>query len=119
MSNKSVNKVRKYEFEYGFDPIATCTFEVDRKVFTEEMAYATLNFFSWKYDKEADPIDEVVRKYALQAIRLATINDHNTYGVTRDFKDLEGFGAVDGSIGIKLLDVSGIEIEDSELELQL
>jgi len=109
--------MKKYEFNYDFNK-AECEFEVTEK-YTEEMALATLTFFSWDYDKEANPIDEAMKKIALQCIKESTAENWNEYGVIEAFKNMEGFPLIDGSIGIKLTHVSGIEIEDEELEMKI
>lgn len=110
--------IKKYTFDYDFGK-ALANFEVDTEKFTVEMANATLEFFSWEYDEEANPIDEVMKKYALKAIQLATENYHNTYGVISDFKDAEGFGLVDGSIGVTLTHVEGFEFYSEDLEMTI
>ena len=107
----------RYSYDYGMGE-ASCTFEVNTEKFTPELANMTLEFFDWYYDKDNDPIDEVMTKYALKAIRLATQNGHNEYGVMEDFKDAEGYGTVDGSIGITLVEVSEYEIQENRLEVE-
>lgn len=107
---------KTYDFEYGFCD-ADVTFEVDTKIFTKEHANDTLQFFSWDYDKKADPIDEVMKKYALTAIKEATIGNLNTMGVISKFDNMEGFMKVDGSSGIELIVVSGYEFDEDDLIL--
>ena len=54
---------KKYSFNYNsFD--ASAEFVVDLEKFTPELARSTLDFFTWRYDEDADPIDEVMKKYA-------------------------------------------------------
>ena len=108
--------IRKYEFEYDCGA-ASCSFEVDDTVFTNEHANATLEFFLWDYDKENDPIDEVMRKYAIRAIKEATFNGYNLYGVIGEFDSMEGYARVDGSNGLTLTEVSEYEIEEGSLSM--
>lgn len=111
----------KSEYLFNYDMMtASVQLTVDRAVFTEEMAQDTLTFFSWdeEPDLHEDPIDEVVKKYAIMAIHLATKKEHNTTGVIADFEDLEGYYPVDGSHGIQLNYVEGIDISVSELQLE-
>jgi hypothetical protein len=108
--------IRKYEFDYGFGE-ADCSFEVDDSIFTNEFANATLEFFDWFYDKDADPIDEVMKKYAMRAIKEATFNGYNLYGVIGEFDSMEGYSKVDGSYGITLISVSEYEFDESQLEM--
>lgn len=98
---------------------ASVTFEVDTEKFTPEMANQTLTFFSWNYDKEAEPVDEVLKKYAIQAIEFATFNRHNELGVISDFENAEGYYEVDGTFGIKLVEIAGYEFEDDNLTMQV
>ena len=105
----------KYKFE--FLDRYECEFEVDTSIFTEEIAKMTLEFFTWDYDEE-NLIDSAVRKYALEAFRLATKYNDGVYGVINSFKDEgEGFAVPDGSMGIKLLRIDCVEFEDCEYDL--
>lgn len=63
--------IRTYKFNYD-NYEATVTFKVDTDVFTNEHANATLEFFLWDYDEDEEPITEVLRKYAMEAIKVAT-----------------------------------------------
>lgn len=109
--------IKKFEFDYNWD--ADASFEVDTDVFTPKMAKATLEFFTWDYDEDNDPVEEVMKKYAMQAIKVATFNSLNTQGVIRYFENNEGFARLDGSEGIKLLRVSGYEFYDQELTVEI
>jgi hypothetical protein len=110
--------IKKYKFDYN-NYEAECVFEVDDEKFTEEMAFQTLDFFSWYYDKEENPITEVLKKYAIEVIKIATFNNYNTYGVIEEFKNNEGFGPVDGTIGLKLISVEGYEFDTDNLEITI
>lgn len=105
-----------YEFDYLYGE-AWCSFLVDTEKFTDKHANATLEFYDWFYDKDADPIDEVMKKYALRAIKFATYNGHNSQGVMSDFSETEGYGKVDGTTGVTLLGVAEYEFIESELEV--
>lgn len=107
--------IKTYTFEHEYD--AEVEIKVDLEKFTQKMALNTLEFFSWYYDEENNPIDEVVRKYAIEAIRLSTINNYNINGVIRAFENNEGFYKVDGSMGIELVMVLGIELDEDYLTL--
>lgn len=107
--------IKTYNFEYGFMDEASATFEVDTEKFTPKMANNVLSFFSWDYDKEADPIVEVMKKYAMTAIKIATSDNYSTYGVTDEFNDLEGYYPVNGSQGIKLTNCQQYEFNEEEL----
>ena len=109
--------IKQYNYEYGFAE-ATVSFQVDTDVFTAEKANETLTFFTWIYDKGADPVDEVMKKYAIEAIKQATFNNYNEFGVITAFEDNEGFGRLDGSIGITLLEVTGYDFDESQLTLE-
>lgn len=107
-------------YRYIYDGIeAEVKFEVDRKKFTKEHAQATLDFFLWDepYDTEEDPVDEVMKKYAIQAIKSATFNNYTVIGVISDFENMEGFMKIDGTSGIKLLYVDGYQFDEEKLTL--
>lgn len=110
--------IKKYDFNYDCYG-AMVSFSVDTTKFTAEMAKATLEFFTWDYDREVDPVDEVMKKYALLAIRIATCENYNTYGVMCEFNNREGYGPVDGSIGIILISVTGYEFDEDNLYLEI
>lgn len=105
-----------YTFNYNIYEAEAC-FKVDTEIFDKEMALATLNFFSWDWDKEADEIDEVLKKYAIKAIEYATFNNHNVFGVKRDFAEGEGFASVDGTKGIELMNVTGYEFDEDYFDI--
>lgn len=110
--------IKHYTFNYNVYEAEAC-FKVDTDVFTEEMAKETLNFFTWDFDKDADPIDEVMKKYAMEAIKIATFNNYNLFGVKEEFMSNEGFCKVDGSMGIELNVVSGYEFDESNLSMEV
>jgi len=110
--------IKNYTFNYNIYD-AEATFKVDTERFTAEMAQQTLDFFSWDYDEEADPIDEVMKKYAMEAIRIATFNNYNVNGVISEFNNNEGYCKVDGRMGIELLSVEGYEFDDDALSMEV
>lgn len=103
-----------YKYEYDYYE-AEVHFKVDKEKFTEEMAYETLDFFTWDYDENEDPIDEVMKKYAMEAIRIATFNNYNEFGVIDEFQNNEGFAPIDGSYGITLVQINGYEFDTDKL----
>lgn len=107
---------REYKFIYD-DSEAFANFKVDTEVFTENHAKATLEFFLWDYDEDSDPITEVLKKYALEVIKEATINNFNTPGVIFLFNNKEGFCKLDGSSGITLTCVKYYEFDEFKLEM--
>jgi len=108
---------KTYEFNYGFND-AEVVFKIDADKF-RDTAQQTLGFFSWDYDKDADPVDEAAKKYAMASIRSATFSNYNEYGVKKDFEEMEGFAPVDGSYGIELIRVSGYEFDEDDLEMEI
>lgn len=110
--------IKHYTFNYNIYE-AEATFKVDTEKFTAEIANETLTFFTWDYDKEADPIDEVMKKYAMEAIRIATFNNYNEYGVKSEFNQLEGYCKVDGSMGVELMSVEGYDFDDDALSMEV
>ncbi|MCW3784909.1 hypothetical protein [Plebeiibacterium sediminum] len=109
---------KQYDFEYGSSE-AFASFEVDTEIFTEKEAQSFLNFFVWSYDKEENPIDEAMRKYAISVIECATFEDWNTRGVIDEFNNKEGYYKVDGSEGITLKYVERYEFEEENLTIKV
>ena len=110
--------IKTYKFNYDFHE-ASATFEVDTEKFTEKEANELLNFFVWEWDKNNDPVDEALKKYAFTAIRVATKGDYNTNGVKDEFDDMEGYYPVDGSFGIKLIYAEGYQFDEDRLTREL
>lgn len=109
--------IKIFNFDYNYE--ADASFKVDTDKFTPELAKATLEFFIWDYDKENDPVEEVMKKYAMEAIRVSTFNNYNTFGVKNEFDSREGFARLDGSMGIELLRVNGYEFDIDELTMTI
>lgn len=107
-----------YKFIYGTHE-GEIQFEIDTDKFTEEKANDTLTFFIWDYNKKANPINEVMKKYAIQALEFATFNNHNARGVKSDFENYEGFYPVDGSHGIRLIYVEGYNFDENYLNVTI
>jgi len=107
-------------YTYTYDMVYEIKFEVTDQ-FTKSMAQDFLNFFSWEipYDKDANPIDEYMRKLAMECLRQATMNEHNTFGVISDFEGLEGYPKLDGSLGIKLVYAEGLEYDEEDISVKV
>jgi hypothetical protein len=109
---------KRYNFNYDYHK-AEVSFEVDLDIFTPEYSLETLTFFSWRYDEEADPVDEVMKKYALAVLRfLAEGGFHTVDSVKKDFNE-EGFDPIDGTIGITLLAYEEFEFDEDDLEMEV
>lgn len=106
---------KTYKFNYDFYK-AQASFEVDLEKFTPELAYETLTFFSWDYDHEADPIHEVMKKYALHVLRIG--GNSSKEEIITDWNE-EGFAPLDGSMGILLREFDGFEFDEDELEMEV
>jgi hypothetical protein len=106
---------KKYTFNYDFS-IAEVVFMVDLEKFTEEMAQETLDFFSWDYDHDADPIDEAMKKYALEVLRIS--GDRHASSIVKSWCQ-EGFAPIDNSFGIELIDFTGFEFDADNLEMEV
>ena len=106
--------INTYEFNYDFYQ-ASCTIEIDTEKFTVKMAKETLTFFVWDYDKEANPIDEVAKKYAMLVIEKAT-QGYSLYDIRN--RQFEGFFSMDGKDGIKLIECESIEFDEEKLTVK-
>jgi len=103
-------------YDFNYDSYrASCKIEIDTEKFTEKQANETLTFFSWDYDKESNPIDEVAKKYAILIIEKST-EGYSISDIKR--KNFEGFYRLTGESGIKLLEVDGFEFEESDLSFK-
>lgn len=107
--------IKTFKFNYDCHE-AEAVFKVDTEKFTAEIAKATLDFFTWNYDKDNDPIIEVLKKYAIESIIVATTYSFNVNGVISDFNNKEGFAKLDGSLGLTLMSIEGYEFDDEKLE---
>jgi hypothetical protein len=108
--------MKTYTFDYDFGQ-AEARFEVNPDKFTAENALETLNFFHWDWDQDEDPIDEVMKKYAMEVIWIATSENKNTKGVIDAFMRKEGYCKIDRSSGIELISVSEYEFNPDSLEM--
>lgn len=108
--------IKTFKFNYDYFA-AEAAFKVDTDVFTNEVANETLTFFSWDYDFENDPTIEVLKKYAIESIRIATNQDLSLQGVIKEFDCKEGFAKVDGSLGLTLVYISGYDLDEEKLEI--
>ena len=110
-------KNKQYTFSYE-EYEASAVFLVTDKL-TKEKAKHALEFFIWDYDKENNPIDELLKKYALIAIQIAGTENLNEYGVKYWFEKSEGFLALDGSMGIELKMIDGYTLDEDRLEYEI
>ena len=109
--------IKKYKFEYDYD--IEIMFQVNTDIFTEEHAKATLEFFTLNYDEDADHIDEVMRKYALEVVRISSFQYRGIEYIKSEFENLEGFGRIDGSNGITLVLLDSMELDENLLEMTI
>ena len=110
--------IHKYKFNYDFYE-AEAYIKVDTEKFKEDDAKLLLEFFSWDYNKEANPIDELMKKYALTAIKIATANNFNLFGIKNWFEEQEGFISVDGSQGVEITMVYPYEFDDEKMDMNV
>ncbi len=109
---------KEYFFNYDFNQ-ASAYFEVDTNVFTDDQALEILNKNVWDYDKSANPTDEMMKKYAIEALKSSTFNNYDTNDVINDFNRKEGFIKIDGSQGIVLTKVSPYDIAEEYLAFRV
>jgi len=111
--------IKNYKFVYNMYE-AEVEFLVDTELFTTEMAKSSLKFFIWDYNKDADPIAEIIKKYAMKAI-IASSRGYmnNVYSIEQEFVNCEGFIKVDGSVGIKLISITPYEFDEENLYIEI
>lgn len=108
--------LQKYRFDY-LEYEAGAGFLVDLMIFKPKDAKALLEFFDWQYDEEADPIDEILKKYAMKAIKIATAHGYNIAEVKEWFAEQEGMLKVDGSHGVELDFLSPYEFMEDYIHM--
>lgn len=107
---------KRFKFNYDWNK-AEVVFEVDLEKFTPELANETLGFFLWDYDKEEDPVYEVLKKYAAEVLRISNTNQ-TAAGIVRMW-DQEGFAPINGEMGITLVEFEGFEFDGDDLEMEV
>jgi len=112
--------IKNYKFNYDNDK-AIVRFIVDTEKFTEEHAKETLDFFTLDYDEDNDIIDEVMKYYAFEVIKLSSndIFNRNVKHVINEFKGLEGYCNIDGSRGIELVEITPHNFDIYLLEVEI
>jgi len=104
-----------YSFFYN-QTSGKASFEVDTTIFTEEKAKDSLAVMGSFYSKDSDPIVEVLKKYAMQAIKIATKDDMSTNQIAQELSMYPGFFNINGNSGITLTNVEGVKFVDCNLE---
>lgn len=99
-------------------------FKLDTELFTKEHAIITLDFYSYDYDEDAEEeelIIEVLKKYAIAIITLATLYSLNANNIISAFEDqrFDGFAKLDGSIGLTLLSVTPYNFEEIDFSVEI
>lgn len=107
---------KRFKFTHDY-PDAEVVFEVDLEKFTPELAKETLGFFLWDYDKEEDPVYEVLKKYAFEVLRISN-NNQTAAGIARMW-DQEGFAPINGVMGITLVEFEGFQFDSDDLEMEV
>jgi hypothetical protein len=110
--------IKTFKFDYDYAE-AGAVFKVYTDVFTSDLAKENLDFFTWDYDEYEDPVTEILKKYAMEVIRVATNNSCNVNGVVSEFNSKEGFVKLDGSMGLTLVSVQGYEFDDAKLDFEV
>jgi hypothetical protein len=108
--------IKKYKFQY--DCIYDIIFKVDLEIYTKELALATLEFFTWHWDKDSDPITEALKKIALVCLQFSA-DGWNEIGIIDQFIDLEGYPRLDGSYGVTLVRIDNFEYDENNLSLEI
>ena len=110
---------KRYKFTYDLEYELQVVFKVDTDKFKPEDAKTLLNFYSWDYDQDEDPINELLKKYAIELLILTSGSKFNLYTVRNMFERQEGFISLDGSQGVELVSVLGHEYDESLLDMEI
>ncbi|WP_286727854.1 MULTISPECIES: hypothetical protein [Sphingobacterium] len=109
---------RIYEFDYQCGD-ASCIIEVDTQIFTKEIAMEALTFFDWDWDKEADIISEIVKKYALRIFQISSSANYSLKGIIQSFNDHEGFVPFGKTYGMQLKEFEKYEFAEYCLDFKM
>ncbi|KFF26891.1 DUF2528 family protein [Chryseobacterium vrystaatense] len=110
--------IETHTIEYDFGR-AEAVFQIDSEKFTQETANITLEFYSWDYDKNNDPVLEVLKKYALECFQIATMGSFDpVIQCQKAFENKEGFFNISGSEGILLLSIEPFEFDEEQLVIK-
>lgn len=110
--------IKNYTFNYGnFE--AKVVFSVDTEKFTYTMAEKALEIFIDINDCENNAIEQLLMMYALDVIKIASLDSDNLKYVITEFGLYEGFCKIDGSVGVELKSVSKYRFDEELLTLSL
>ena len=109
---------KQYHFTYDLFE-GDAIFVIDTEVFTEEVARESLEFYYRPHvNLTGNVIIDTLRMYAEYAIKEASFDNASLYGVKLMFSEAEGLYSVDGTQGIELTMVNGLEFDEDLLELK-
>ncbi len=113
--------IKQYKLRYNELDIILA---VDHDKVSDKFLQEINDFWSdaaWRLSQSNNDICLVVLKLiAAKCFHLAVSNDYNPYGVMDSFNDddeTEGFPPLDGSLGIYLVNMDTLEIEDDDISL--
>ncbi len=107
---------KKYNLYYR-DTGAMASFVVDTEKFKKKDAQLLLDFFTWDYDKENNPIEELLKKYTVEIFILVLSQNLNISGVNDYFDNEEGLICLDGSVGVELIGVNKFSFNEEEFSI--
>lgn len=101
----------KTTYTVTYDPLLwSCTISIEDQHNgkpTLDVIKEMVEFWSdWEQllsDNDGDYINAFVQQLARQAFLICAAHNYNTFGVVEEFKDMEGWVAMDGSCGITLV----------------
>ncbi len=118
-TNKNIKPMAIRSYKFNYDHQAEVEFKVDTDKLTKDDAKLLLEFFIWDYDADADPIDEIMKKYAIACIKVQCSENLSLQGIKDDFENAEGFPNIDGSSGIEIVSISGYKFCESWLSMKI
>lgn len=115
----------KKEYEVDYDFKASIIVEIDHDVLTEEKLHEMNNFFSDAKSRlkneGGNVLNAVLKILATKILCLEIEYNFNTYGIKKLFDrdgsngGQEGWPKLDGSEGIELISVEGLEFDESDM----
>lgn len=112
-----MKKIKQYDFNYDTYS-SRVVYHVDHGQFTEQKAALLLDVLDIEGDEEISPVELILKKYAIVIIELAVSEQLSKEGVIEAVTNVEGFIALDGSQGVKLIELETYEFDENLLDLK-
>ena len=114
-------KIYNYTYNigsYGFGN-PKIELKVDSKKYTSVIAESFLDNYTEYINRDNEPLDEAIKKIALECVKTATKGELGLEEVIEEFEEKEYYPSLDGSMGIELINIDYIDFDEDNLELEV